>query len=249
MPAPDFIIIGTQKGGTTSLYNLLVQHPQIHKAARKEVHYFDQYYEKGFDWYCGQFPSLAPGNITGEASPFYMAHPCAAERMAAACPNARLIVMLRNPADRAISHYQQEFRREHDTADLERALKDEDARTHKDWQALENGALLTRSNAQRFSYRRRGYYARQLQPFFQRYPRTQIYAFQSEVFFNNPLSLLPGIYHFLGVDPGFRPGDWSIRKPGHYEKSRHKHTYQALMAHYAPENEALFTLIGERYDW
>lgn len=249
MPAPDFIIIGTQKGGTTSLYNLLVQHPQIHKAVRKEVHYFDQYYENGFDWYSAQFPALAPGNVTGEASPFYMAHPRVAERIAQECPGVRLVVMLRNPADRAISHYEQEFRRQHDTADLTKALADEDLRTAKDWAELASGTLLTRSNAQRFSYRQRGYYAQQLQPFFDRFPREHIFVLQSETFFNQPLDVLPGLYHFLGVDPAFRPTDWSIRKPGHYEKSRYELIYRELAAHYAPHNEALFTLLGERYDW
>ena len=249
MPAPDFILIGTQKGGTTSLYNLLVQHPQIHTAARQDVHSFDQYYENGFDWYCAQFPALAPGHITGEASPFYMAHPRVAERIAHDCPHTRLIVMLRNPADRAISHYEQEFRRQHDTADLAKALADEEQRTAKDWAALAAGALLTRSNAQRFSYRQRGYYARQLQPYFDRFPRQQLFVLQSETFFTQPLDILPNLYHFLGVDPAFRPTDWSVRKPGHYEKSQYDALYRELMQHYEPENETLFALLGERYDW
>lgn len=248
MPIPDFIIIGTQKGGTSSLYNALVQHPQILKAARKEVHFFDQYYEKGLDWYRDQFPACQPGQITGEASPFYMAHPFAARRIAQDCPDSRLIVMLRNPADRAISHYQQEFRRKHDLAELTKALADEDARTAKDWEALERGELLTRSNAQRFSYRRRGYYANQLKPFLALFPRTQIHILQSEAYFQSPYSLLPGIYNFLGVDPAFRPTDLSIRKPGHYEKVMDA-IYHNLMQEYAAENEVLFDLIGERYNW
>lgn len=248
MPLPDFIIIGTQKGGTSSLYNALVQHPQILKAARKEVHFFDQYYERGLDWYRQQFPACQPGQVTGEASPFYMAHPRVAERIARDCPDTRLIVMLRNPADRAISHYQQEYRRKHDLADLARALAEEDARTAKDWAALKRGELLTRSNAQRFSYRQRGYYARQLAPYFALFPRSRIFILQSEAYFQSPYDLLPGIYRFLGVDPGFRPADLSIRKPGHYEKILDA-IYHDLMEHYAQENETLFDMIGERYNW
>ena len=248
MPYPDFIIIGTQKGGTSSLYNALGQHPQILKATRKEVHFFDQYYKKGLDWYLQQFPTCAEGQISGEASPFYMAHPQVAERIAKDCPETKLIVMLRNPADRAISHYQQEFRRKHDLLELEQALAEEAARTTQDWQALAQGEILTFSNAQRFSYRQRGHYAQQLIPYFARFPRSQIYILQSEAYFQSPYSLLPSIYRFLGIDSDFTPSDLSIRKPGHYEKKLDA-VYHTLMTHFEPENEALFELIGERYDW
>ncbi len=248
MPAPDFIIIGTQKGGTSSLYSALVQHPQILKAARKEVHFFDQYYDNGFDWYQEQFPPCQPGEITGEASPFYMAHPRVAERIAHDCPNTKLIVMLRNPADRAISHYQQEFRRKSDLSELPQALAEEDTRTMKHWAALEQGALLTGSHAQRYSYRRRGYYAKQLKPYFALFPRNQIHILQSEVYFRTPYAVLPGIFRFLGVNPDFRPADVSVRNSGHYERIMDT-IYHDLMTHYAPENEALFELIGERYNW
>lgn len=248
MQSPHFLIIGTQKGGTSSLYSALCQHPRILKAARKEVHFFDQYYGKGHQWYLDQFPDCLPDQITGEASPFYMAHPLAAERIAGHCPDTKLIVVLRNPADRAISHYHQEFRRRHDLLPLQAALDAEEARTRADWQALAEGELLTSSTAQRFSYRQRGHYAEQLAPFLQRFPRENIIIHSSEYFFQQPLELLPELYRFLGVDPAFQPADLLPRKPGDYGEADQA-IRNALLQYYAPLNEQLFTLINQRFDW
>lgn len=248
MQSPHFLIIGTQKGGTSSLYSALTQHPQVLRAARKEVHFFDQYYGRGHDWYLKQFPACAGGQVTGEASPFYMAHPLAAERIARHCPDTKLIVLLRNPADRAISHYHQEYRRHHDPLSLPEALDAEEERTRSDWQALAAGKLLTHSAAQRFSYRRRGHYAQQLAPFLQCFPREQLAIHSSEQFFQQPFSLLPLLYHFIGVDAGFRPADLLPRKPGHYGQADQQ-VRNALLEYYRPLNEQLFDLIGQRFDW
>ncbi|MCC7515712.1 MAG: sulfotransferase domain-containing protein [Pseudomonadales bacterium] len=248
MQAPHFLIIGTQKGGTSSLYSALVQHPQILRATRKEVHFFDQHYGRGYPWYLKQFPECSDKQITGEASPFYMAHPLAAQRIAEHSPGIKLIVLLRNPADRAISHYHQEFRRHHDPLSLSDALAAEPERTQADWAALAEGKLLTHSAAQRFSYRRRGHYAQQLQPFFHLFPRTQLAIHSSEQFFQQPLSLLPHIYHFLGVDTAFQPTDLLPRKPGNYGQADQA-VRQSLLQYYEPHNEQLFHLLGQRFDW
>lgn len=248
MQAPHFLVIGTQKGGTSSLYSALTQHPQILRATRKEVHFFDQYYGRGIAWYQRQFPVCTEQQITGEASPFYMAHPLAAQRIAEHCPHAKLLVLLRNPADRAISHYHQEFRRHHDPLSLAEALAAETERTRTDWQALAAGKLLTQSAAQRFSYRERGHYASQLEPFFQLFPREQIAIYSSEQFFQEPLSVLAQLYDFLGVDASFRPSDLLPRKPGNYGQADTA-VRQSLLQYYAPHNETLFSLIHQRFDW
>ena len=248
MQPPHFLIIGTQKGGTSSLYSALTQHPQILRAARKEIHFFDQHYSRGSAWYGRQFPLCSAGHITGEASPFYMAHPLAAKRIAEHSPDTKLLVLLRNPADRALSHYHQEFRRHHDPLSFPEALAAEDRRTLQDWQALAAGKLLTHSAAQRFSYRERGHYAKQLQPFLQRFPRERLAIFSSEQFFQEPLIVLAHLYHFLGVDPSFQPLDLFPRKPGNYDPADQA-VRQSLVQYYEPHNEALFSLISQRFDW
>src|SRR5229473_3108964 len=123
---PDFVIIGTQRGGTTSLYNYLAEHPSIGAASIKEVHFFDtSHYKQGLAWYRAHFPPFVQkyytqhvqkqAFITGEASPYYLFHPFAARRMANSLPHVKLIVMLRNPVDRAYSHFYHELEGGHET--------------------------------------------------------------------------------------------------------------------------------------
>src|SRR5689334_21059537 len=99
---PDFIIIGTQKGGTTYLYDELMKQPGFTAARTKEIHFFDSYYHRGSEWYRAFFPHKewdgSPTRvITGEASPSYLYHPHAAKRACAVTPGVKLIVLLRNP--------------------------------------------------------------------------------------------------------------------------------------------------------
>jgi hypothetical protein len=104
---PDFVIIGAQKCGTSSLYHLLTRHPHVERAATKELHFFDLLFDEGIEWYrqCFPPPKLKDGRRTihGEATPGYLFHPLVPERMAEAVPQARLIALLRNPANRAYS--------------------------------------------------------------------------------------------------------------------------------------------------
>src|SRR5581483_4847486 len=109
---PDFVILGTQRGGTTSLYRWLVSHPDVAPAMKKEVHYFDDHYHHGLRWYRAHFPVRRAGRITGESSPYMLFHPLAPERAAADLPDrTRFIVLLREPAESAISQYWQWRRR------------------------------------------------------------------------------------------------------------------------------------------
>src|SRR5262245_18320944 len=106
MGNPHFIIIGAQRCGTTSLYNYLIRQLGVIPAAMKEVHFFDLNYQKGNEWYFSQFPELGRDQITGEASPYYIFHPRVPQRIKNLLPSIKLIVLLRNPTNRAFSHYQ-----------------------------------------------------------------------------------------------------------------------------------------------
>ena len=112
---PDFLIIGAQKCGTSFLYRFLVKHPHVKSAFVKEVHYFDLNFAKGNNWYRSNFPLQVRNTrtyITGEASPYYLFHPHAARRASMVVPDAKLLILLRNPVDRAHSHYQHQVKRE-----------------------------------------------------------------------------------------------------------------------------------------
>ena len=111
---PDFLIVGAQKGGTSSLYAYLAQHPSVLPSFRKEVKFFDCNYFCGHTWYRAHFPlryKLSRGNrITGEGTPNYLFHPTALQRLALTLIDVKIIILLRNPADRAYSHYQHQKR-------------------------------------------------------------------------------------------------------------------------------------------
>ncbi len=126
--APAFVIVGAQRGGTTSLYRYLAAHPGVLPASRKELHYFTNRHDRGPDWYRSQFPPTPPGTITGESTPYYLFHPHAPRRLHAFAPDVKLIVLLRNPVDRAYSHYQLQVRRRHETLPFEEAIAREEER-------------------------------------------------------------------------------------------------------------------------
>jgi hypothetical protein len=125
---PDFVVSGTQKGGTSSFYKLLCHHPRMRRAAVKEVHYFDWHIDKGLEWYRRCFPARAGPTITGEATPNNLFDPSVPERMAKEIPDASLIALLRNPVDRAYSHYQMQVRRATVSRTFEEAIEEEMAR-------------------------------------------------------------------------------------------------------------------------
>ena len=108
------------------MYRYLLQHPQFVGAINKEVHFFDYRYDKGLPWYQSMFPirsNLPEGTITGEATPFYMYHPLVAARLAESLPEAKFIVLLRNPVDRGLSHYYHNVRRGREHRPIEEASR------------------------------------------------------------------------------------------------------------------------------
>ncbi|MFO7955055.1 sulfotransferase family protein [Thioalkalivibrio sp.] len=132
---PDFIIIGAQKSGTTSLYAYLSQHPQLFPSSTKEVHFFDggldpsvDTFKKGMPWYRAHFPlrkNMGANQRTFEASPLYIFNPLAPERIANVVPNVKIIALLRNPTERAISHFFHERRRGREPLAIDEALEKE----------------------------------------------------------------------------------------------------------------------------
>src|SRR3984885_6145785 len=159
---PAFIIIGASRSGTTSLYDWLTSHPDVSAATRKELHYFtDRNYHKGPRWYRSQFPLARPGRITGESTPQMLYHPLSPERAAADLPaTTRFIALLRDPVDRAISHYWQIRRAGRESEDLETALSLEAERLSREMDDFRHGRLSRAHH--KFSYMARGEYASQL---------------------------------------------------------------------------------------
>ena len=165
-PAPDFLVIGGQRCGTTSLFRALLAHPQIRRAQlHKGVNYFDLDYARGESWYRGHFParSTADDLRVFDASGYYMFHPQAPGRIVRDLPGVRLIAMVRDPVERAYSAFKHELARgyewEHSFA---RAIELEDARLEGEVERMMADPSYQSFNHRHHAYRRRGEYARLL---------------------------------------------------------------------------------------
>ena len=200
---PDFIIIGTQKGGTTSLYNYLIQHPQIAPATQKEVHYFDLNFHKSPDWYYAQFPQPQNGShkITGEASPYYIFHPQVPGRIYDLCPQVKIIALLRNPVERAISHYYYYIKIQYETLSLEEAIASEPERLKGEIEKLLANPNYYSYQHQHYSYLSRGIYADQLPAWMKLFPKSQISIIKSEDLYSNPSEIFNTVLEFLELPP------------------------------------------------
>jgi len=202
-PFPDVLVVGAQRSGTTTVYDLLNQHPEVRPARTKEVHYFDLHHARGPAWYRSNFPlhwGSSPRTwLTGEASPFYLFHPLAAERARAEVPDARLIAVLRNPVDRAYSHYQHERAKGREPLPFVSAIHEEPERIASGWRRAVAGAPPTDRSLRSYSYLARGRYAEQLARWLEHYPAEQLLVLRSEDLFAQPHEVMATVFTFLGL--------------------------------------------------
>lgn len=249
---PDYLIIGAQKAGTTSFHALIAEHPQVRGPIRKEIHYFDLNHTKGDRWYRSFFPrtdAMSPASITGEASPYYLFHPHCAHRINKTVPDAKLIVLVRDPVDRAVSHYHHEVRLGYESRSLERALADEDAMLEREMARLGTDPRYTSFEHQHHSYRARGRYAEQIDRFCRTCSKDRILIVDSAELYGNPAAAAQRGYTFLGIDPAFEPARLKPKNKGKYQDRISPKTRHELEDHYRPHNERLYELIGRDLGW
>lgn len=251
---PAYLIVGAMKAGTTFLHEYLVQHPSCAAPAEKELHFFDNNFERGTRWYRSRFPirpwmQTRRGRrmISGEASPYYFFHPLAAARAREVCPRARIIVLLRDPVDRAYSHYKQNVRAGFESLSFADALHAEAGRL-----AGEEARLIAQpgyysSAHQTHSYMARGDYAPQLTRWFDAFGRSNVLVLQSERLWEKPAMVYAKVVSFLGL-PGYVPAGFRPRNRVRYD-AMPPETIDRLTARFGPSNERLFDLLGERFAW
>ena len=182
----------------TSLYNYLIQHPQIAPATEKEVHYFDLNFDKSPDWYYAHFPQPQNGlnKITGEASPYYIFHPHVPQRIYDLCPQVKIIALLRNPVERAISHYYYYYIKiQYETLSLEEAIACRTRKTQRRNGILANPNYYSYPH-QHYSYLSRGIYADQLPAWMKLFPKSQISILKSEDLYSNPSEIFNTVLDF-----------------------------------------------------
>ena len=198
---PGFLIIGAQRAATTSLYRLLTSHPGVRPALRKEVHYFDFQYAKGRSWYLAHFPLRSFSGLTGEASPYYMVHPLAPERVKRMNPRMKLIAILRDPVDRALSHYHREVRLGFEPLTFEEAVDAEPERLAADSHRLLEPPHYYSHNHHHYSYLDRGRYGHHLARWLEHFPREQLHVIRMEAMFEDPGDIIGKTLAFLGLLP------------------------------------------------
>lgn len=212
--SPDFIIIGSPRCGTTSLYKYIAAHPQVLAAAHKEICFFSEHFNKGMAWYQAHFPPPidARNFLTGEATPTYLTHPLAASRLHGCLPKIKLIVILRNPVDRAVSHYQMLVRRGTEQRSFERAI---DSELQLLARATETD-LADRNHWKDCHYIYKSLYACSLKEWLKLFPRKQFLILQSEEFYGNPAATLKQVFEFLEL-PDFQLGDYKQYNGANYQ--------------------------------
>ena len=254
---PSFIIIGAQRCGTTSLYDYLSNHPQILPSPVKELFYFDDYYKRPLNWYRSFFPTkkecekleekLKLPVITGEASPSYFFNPYTPKRIKETLPDVKLLLVLRNPVERAYSHYNHIKRLGREELSFEEALKKEEERIKEDCEKLKVDENYAAPKRRDYSYVARGFYAAQLKVWLQYFSREQILVVQSEEFYEKTEEVYGKIVSFLGLKPYTLP-EFAAKNSLKYSKMK-KETREQLEKIFEPANEALYDLLGERFNW
>ncbi len=248
---PSALIIGAQRSGTTSLFNYLAEHPDVLPPLGKEIHYFDLHFARGVRWYRGRFPfshRLRHPALTIDASPYYLPHPLAPERAARLLPDVKLVAVLRNPVERAFSHYQHEVRDGRESHSFAEAIELESARLAGEEDRIRREPGYYSYNHHRYSYTRRGLYLEQLRRWVQHYPRSRLLVVQSERLFREPAAVSAAVYQFLGLRP-HRLEQYSAFYQGNYARAMPVDLRAKLSAYFEPYNRELYQWLGEEFDW
>lgn len=272
---PSFLVIGAQRAGTTTLFDQLLLHPDLHGPvggrgevtwADKEIHFFDERFLLGLTWYRSFFPltlrrrwARARGGdvVAGEATPYYIFHPLVPERVAATIPDVRLIAVLRDPVERAYSHFQMMHRSKREDLSFEDALEAEADRLASESEVeLEAGTTRFRIGTgerrkhyhhRHHSYFARGLYAEQLERWLAFFPRDQLLVLAVEDLADRRAETLRRVFDFLGVRPLELRGD-AVANQGSYAPMRAE-TRAELESRYAEPNARLVELLGRDFEW
>lgn len=252
---PDFLIIGAQKAGTTSLYHYLTQHPQIiGNKGWKEIRYFDlpENHSKGFAWYLGNFPSkFEKGNrLTFDASPSYLYFPHIPQLIKQELGDIKMIAILRDPVDRAYSAWQMYHSFFDNAHDHLRATAD--GRTFTE--AVED-ELAGKTASYPYDYVNRGKYAQQLHNYYQYFDRNHLLVLNSSQMKKDLLFVLQTVSNFLGIPPFSQELLQKLQQEkfnvGKYQAKSAEdiQTIEWLKNYFTPFNQELYQLLGENYNW
>jgi hypothetical protein len=258
---PSFLIVGGQRCGTTSLHRALIAHPVVAgPILHKGVNYFDLNYHRGPAWYRGHFPLLSTARRRAgdwsvgsgepqamESSGYYLYHPLALPRIARDLPGVRLLIMIRDPVERAYSAWKHAVARGYETEPFERALELEEERL-----AGEEERLRTEPGYESYSHRHhayvaRGRYAEQLRRVFELFDRDQVLVIESEEFFARPEEVYDEVLAFLGL-PSWLPPSFERHNARDGEPMPER-VRKELDEYFLPLDEELAKILGRTPIW
>ena len=250
---PSFIIVGAVRCGTTSLYYNICEHSCVLPASYDEIGYFDSNYELGINWYKSMFPTKFQKEkvksktgicITGEDTPFYFWDKKAIKRIKQDIPKVKIIILMRNPIDRAYSNYHLGVRLGAESLTFEESIK-------KEMEHLMKNNELENDNIEKFlqprSYIAKGLYYQQIKNWFNEFSKEQILVLSTENLAMKPHQTLKQIFNFLGL-PNEQIQNIQNRKVGNYQKMD-KDTRDLLKKIFQPHNEKLFKILGSKFEW
>lgn len=261
---PDFLIIGGQRCGTSSLYKYLGAHPQIVPSLRKETRYFSIEYERGIDWYRAHFPMTAAmtalarlrgSSRTFEATPDYLLDPRAPSRVATTLPDTKLIAILRDPVARAYSHWRHMQRLGIETLSFEDAVASESDRIGSELQEISACSAGQFKSFFRFSYAARGCYAEQLERWLSTFSASQFLVLDAGDLYSRPKEVLYSICHFLEIEEWAPPDFRNYSRSGATGSSADP-TYEIpeplrseLHRYFSAKNADLPRIVGRQFQW
>lgn len=255
---PDFIIIGAQKCGTSSVYFNLRKHKLVCPALTKEIRFFNSNYDRGINWYRKHFPlklsrviarSLLSRNIiTGEASPDYIFHFHTPGRIHKALPDVKLIILLRNPVDRAYSQYQHYLREGVENLSFEGALEKEDERIGGELEKIKSDPYYYSYKYRQYSYKKKGIYLEQLKHWMGIFPGQQFLILGSEDFFRDPEVVYQKVLDFLEL-PVWSPESFGKYNVGKKYEGMKDDTRKKLIEFYKPHNQKLYDFLERDFGW
>ena len=255
---PDFIIFGVSRSGTTSLYQYLAKHPNIEPCVIKEPRFFDMYYERGINWYRMNFPSKWQKFVftklkhkkfmTGEASGAYLQNPHAPKRIHELNPNMKLILLLRNPIDRAFSHYKRKVKNGSEKLSFEEVIEQEQSRIEGEMEKMEKDEKYYSPIYHSLSYLTTGLYANRLKRWLKYFPINKILVLENGEFLNDPEKVYNQAIEFLDL-PKWKLSNYRKFSKQDLKLDMDPKTREKLLNYCKPFNEELYSIIGRRFDW
>jgi Sulfotransferase domain len=254
---PTYLVIGAQKAGTSSLHHYLSQNPAVLTARVKEVQYFTKYYARGEAWYRAQFPlvthehavrrRLGVSPAVGEATAACLFDPRSPERVHAFDPEMKLIALIRDPIERAYSHFQMELRWGRETGTFEEALDREETELPGVLERLRTNPSVGVSSGLGRSYVARGLYVDQLERWLRLFDGEQLLILMSDDLDDDPAGMLSRVTGFLGV-PEWQSAEYPRRGVQEYAEMAPE-TRARLAQTFAEHDRRLVELLGRELPW